>query len=359
MDDRTRILEELLADTIARIHPPDEQIRAATAGAFDAKTKPRGSLGRLETLAAQVAAVRGDPDPGPIVAAAVVAAADHGVAAEGVSAYPSEVTRQMVANFAAGGAAISVLTRLRGVRLVLVDAGVAEPIALPGVRAVRIGGGTRNFLHEPAMTTAQALEALGAGIELAAELAAEGAGLLVLGEMGIGNSTAASALCAALLPAEPERVCGRGTGIDDQRLAHKVAVVRAAVARHTPMPDDPLGTLAAVGGFELALLAGVALGAAERRLIVLLDGFVVSAAALVAARLAPAAVGSMIAGHRSPEPGHRLVLHELRLQPLLDLGMRLGEGSGALVALPLVDASLALLHEMATFAAASVTDTGA
>lgn len=353
------MLEELLADTIARIQPPDEQIRAAAAGALDAKTKPRGSLGRLETLAAQVAAIRRDPDPGVLATAAVVAAADHGVAAEGVSAYPPEVTRQMVANFAAGGAAISVLARLRGARLVLVDAGVADPIALPGVRTVRIGGGTRNFLHEPAMTRAQALEALAAGIELAAELAAEGAGLLVLGEMGIGNTTAASALCAALLPAEPERVCGRGTGIDDERLAHKTAVVRAALARHTPMPDDPLGTLAAVGGFELALLVGVALGAAERRLVILLDGFVVGAAALAAARLAPAAVGSMIAGHRSPEPGHRLVLDELGLEPLLDLGMRLGEGSGALVALPLVDASLALLHEMATFSAASVTDTGA
>jgi nicotinate-nucleotide--dimethylbenzimidazole phosphoribosyltransferase len=359
MDARTRALEELLADTIARIHPPDEQIRTAAARALDAKTKPRGSLGRLETLAAQVAAVRRDPHPGPLSAAVVIAAADHGVTDEGVSAYPSEVTRQMVANFATGGAAISVLARLRGTRLVLVDAGVAEAVALPGVHAVRIGAGTRNFLHEPAMTRAQALEALTAGIELAAELAAEGAGLLVLGEMGIGNTTTASALCAALLPAEPERVCGRGTGIDDQRLAHKVAVVRAALARHAPAPDDPLGTLAALGGFELALLAGVALGAAERRLVILLDGFVVGAAALVAARLAPASVGSMVAGHRSPEPGHRLVLDELGLEPLLELGMRLGEGSGALVALPLVDAALALLREMATFGAAGVTDTGA
>jgi len=359
VDAKTRALEELLADTIARIHPPDEQIRTAAARALDAKTKPRRSLGRLETLAAQVAAVRADPEPGPLAAAVVVAAADHGVAAEGVSAYPPQVTRQMVANFAAGGAAISVLARLRGARLVLVDAGVAEPIALLGVRNVRVGGGTRNFLHEPAMTPAQALEALAAGIELAAELAAEGAGLLILGEMGIGNTTTASALCAALLPADPERVCGRGTGIDDQRLAHKIAVVRAALARHAPTPDDPLGTLAAVGGFELALLAGVALGAAERRLVILLDGFVVGAAALVAGRLAPASVGSMVAGHRSPEPGHRLVLDELGLEPLLDLGMRLGEGSGALVALPLVDAALALLREMASFDDAGVTDTGA
>lgn len=359
MDARTQRLDELLSGTVARICPPDDSVRAAAARALDAKTKPRGSLGRLEALAAQVAAVRRDPDPGPLAAVVVVAAADHGVAAEGVSAYPSEVTRQMVANFAAGGAAISVLARLRGARLVLVDAGVAEPVELPGVRAVRVGGGTRNFLHEPAMTRSQALEALAAGIGLVGELADGGAGLVALGEMGIGNTTAASALCAALLPAEPERVCGRGTGIDDERLAHKVSVVRAALARHAPAPDDPLGTLAALGGFELALLAGVALGAAERRLVVLLDGFVVGAAALAAARLAPASVGSMVAGHRSPEPGHRLVLEELGLEPLLDLGMRLGEGSGALVALPLVDAALALLREMATFGDAGVTDTGA
>jgi nicotinate-nucleotide--dimethylbenzimidazole phosphoribosyltransferase len=359
VDDRTLVLEALLADTIARIHPPDEQIRTAASRALDAKTKPRGSLGRLETLAAQIAAVRHDPDPGVLATAVVVAAADHGVAAEGVSAYPPEVTRQMVTTFAAGGAAVSVLARLRDARLVLVDAGVTEAIALPGVRTVRIGSGTRNFLHEPAMTRTQALEALAAGIELAAELAAEGTGLLVLGEMGIGNTTAASALCAALLPAGPERVCGRGTGIDDERLAHKLAVVRAALARHAPTPDDPLGALAALGGFELALLAGVALGAAARRLVILLDGFVVGAAALVAARLAPAALGSMIAGHRSPEPGHRLVLDELGLEPLLKLDMRLGEGSGALVALPLVDAALTLLREMATFDNAGVTDTGA
>ena len=359
MDVRPRAFDDVLAVTIARIQPPDEQVRASAVRAFDAKTKPRGSLGRLEALAARIAAIRRDPDPGLLTAAVVVAAADHGVAAEGISAYPSEVTRQMVANFAAGGAAVSVLARQRGVQLVLVDAGVAEPIELPGIRAVRIAPGSRNFLDEPAMTRAQALKALAAGIELAAELAAEGAGLVALGEMGIGNTTAASALCAALLPAEPERVCGRGTGIDDEQLAHKVEVVRAALARHAPVVGEPLGTLAALGGFELALLTGVALGSAARSLVVLLDGFVAGAAALVAARLAPASVGSMVAGHRSPEPGHRLVLEELGLEPLLDLGMRLGEGSGALVALPLVDAALALLREMATFDAAGVTDTGA
>lgn len=351
--------ERLLESTIAGIAPADAGVRAEAARRLDAKTKPRGSLGRLETLAAQVASIRRDPDPGPLHAAVVVAAGDHGVAAEGVSAYPSEVTSQMVANFAAGGAAICVLARLHDARLVVVDAGVAEPVDLPGVRSLRIGAGTRNFLYEPAMTRSETVEALVAGIDLAAELAADGAGVVVLGEMGIGNTTAASALCAALLPAAPELVCGRGTGIDDGRLARKVAVVRESLERHEPDAGDPLGTLAALGGFELALLVGVALGAAARSLVVLLDGFVVGAAALVAARLAPASVGSMVAGHRSPEPGHRLVLDELGLEPLLDLGMRLGEGSGALAALPLVDAALALLREMATFGDAGVTDTGA
>lgn len=351
--------EASLRETLARIRPPDEGVRAAAARALDAKTKPRGSLGRLETLAAQVASIRRDPDPGPLRAAVVVAAGDHGVAAEGVSAYPPEVTRQMLANFAAGGAAICVLARLHGAQLIVVDAGVAEPVDLPGVRPVRIGAGTRNFLDEPAMTRPQAVEALAAGIGLAGELAADGVGIVVLGEMGIGNTTAASALSAALLPAAPELVCGRGTGIDDEQLAHKVAVVRACLERHEPDPDDALGTLAALGGFELALLAGLALGAAAQGLVVLLDGFVVGAAALAAARLAPASVGNMVAGHRSPEPGHRLVLDSLGLKPLLELDLRLGEGSGALVALPLVDAAVTLLREMATFADAGVTDTGA
>ena len=209
------------------------------------------------------------------------------------------------------------------------------------------------------MTDDQALAGLAAGAEIAGELAADGVGIVATGDMGIGNTTAAAAVCAALLPAEPEAVCGRGTGLDDEGLARKVEAVSRALEVNAVDATDPVATLAAVGGFELAVLAGVCLGAAAEGCVVLLDGFVTGAAALVAARLAPAAAGFMVASHRSPEPGHALVLDDLGLRPLLDLGLRLGEGSGALLALPLVEASLALLADMATFDDAGVTDAGA
>ena len=209
------------------------------------------------------------------------------------------------------------------------------------------------------MTREQALAGIGAGADLAAELAGEGVGIVAVGDMGIGNTTAASALCAALLPAEPEAVCGRGTGIDDEALARKVEVVRLALAANRPDPSDPVGVLAALGGHEIAVLVGVCLAAAAEGAVVLLDGFVTGAAALVAVRLAPHAAGRMVASHRSPEPGHALVLADLGLRPLLDLGLRLGEGSGAALALPLVGAAAAVLADMATFETAGVTDAGA
>jgi nicotinate-nucleotide--dimethylbenzimidazole phosphoribosyltransferase len=275
-----------------------------------------------------------------------------------VSAYPPEVTRQMLENFAAGGAAINVLARRAGARLVVVDAGVAAPVTHPAIRQLRLSAGTANFAEGPAMPREHASTGLSAGIGLAGELAAEGVGLIAVGDMGIANTTAASALCASLLPAEPEAVCGRGTGIDDAGLARKIAVVRRALAANRPDPADPVAALAALGGFEIALLAGVCLGAAGRALPILLDGFVTGAAALVAARLSPYAAGHMIASHRSPEPGHALVLSDLGLRPLLDLGLRLGEGSGAALALPLVESALGLLADMATFEAAGVADAG-
>jgi nicotinate-nucleotide--dimethylbenzimidazole phosphoribosyltransferase len=322
----------------------DERARAAAQAALDAKTKPRGSLGRLEELAARVAAIRGTPEPGRLEAAVVVAAGDHGVAAEGVSAYPAEVTRQMLANFEAGGAAVCVLVRAAGARVHVVDVGVGQP--------------TRNIARGPAMSRNEACCLLDEGAAYAAELAADGVGLVALGEMGIANSTVAAALASALLGADAERVCGRGTGVDDEGLRRKVAVVRRALAANPVDRDDPVAVLAALGGFELAFLCGVALGAAARRMVVLLDGFISSVAALVAARLAPAAAEAMIAAHLSPEPGHRLVLDALGLEPVLDLGLRLGEGSGAALCLPLLDAALAVLDEMATFATAGVTDAG-
>jgi nicotinate-nucleotide--dimethylbenzimidazole phosphoribosyltransferase len=288
--------------------------------------------------------------------AIVVAAGDHGVAAEGVSAYPQEVTAQMVANFAAGGAAINVLAREAGARLVVVDAGVAAPCSDPEVRSLRFGAGTANIAHGPAMTAEDAIAAVLAGAALARELLDGGAGVVGVGEMGIGNTTAASALCAALLDVAPAAVCGRGTGIDDAGVARKIEVVGRALVANTAR--DPLGALAALGGYEIALVAGVILGCAAGRRPVVLDGFITGASALVAAGLAPASTTAMIASHRSPEPGHALVLEVLGLEPLFDLGMRLGEGSGAALALPLVRSALALLNEMASFEDAGVTDAG-
>jgi nicotinate-nucleotide--dimethylbenzimidazole phosphoribosyltransferase len=348
----------LLEATISRIGPADPDLGAAVQAALDAKTKPRRSLGRLEELACKVAAIRGSADPGRLKAAVVVAAADHGVAAEGVSVYPQEVTRQMLANFAAGGAAICVLARQASAELVVVDAGVARPLEDPAIRQVRIGPGTANTCQGPAMSRDQALQALAAGIELAAELASGGVGIVALGEMGIANTTVASALCAALLPADPASVCGRGTGLDENGLRRKRAAVRRALEVNHPDRSDPLAVLACLGGFEIAFLSGLALGGAAERLVVLLDGFITGAAALVAARLAPTVSESMVASHLSPEPGHRLALDALGLRPLLDLELCLGEGTGAALAIPIVGAALAVLSDMATFAEAGVSDGG-
>ena len=307
---------------------------------LDAKTKPRGSLGRLEELAVRIASITGDATGAPLKAAIVVAAGDHGVTTEGVSAYPSEVTAQMVANFEGGGAAVSVLARQAGAAVHVVDAGVGNP--------------TGNIAAGPALERAEAVALVERGRRFAREL---DAGVVVPGEMGIGNTTVASALAAALLSRNPADVCGRGTGLDDEGVARKVDVVARALAAN-PEREDALGVLAGLGGRELAFLVGLVLGAAESNKVVLLDGFISSTAALVAARVEPAVVESMIAAHRSPEPGHALVLGELGLEPLLDLGLRLGEGSGAALALPLLSSSLAILREMATVASAGVTDAG-
>jgi nicotinate-nucleotide--dimethylbenzimidazole phosphoribosyltransferase len=354
----TAELEQQLASTAAGIAEPDPTAARAMRALLDAKTKPRGSLGRLERLARRIAAIRGTSALEPLPATIVVAAADHGVAEDGVSAYPPEVTRQMLANFAAGGAAINVLAARAGAELVVVDAGVAVPVDNQQIRSVRIGAGTRNLRIEPAMTRDQALEALCSGIDLARELAVRGTGILGLGEMGIGNSTAAAALTACLLDLDPRAVSGRGTGLDDAGLGHKVATIRSGLRRHKPDRDDPVGVLAALGGFEIGLLAGATIGAASQNMVVLLDGFIASTAALVAAAIEPRATRAMIAAHRSPEPGHRAVLEALRLDPLLDLGVRLGEGTGVALALPIVQASLAIAAEMASFVEAGVTDAG-
>jgi nicotinate-nucleotide--dimethylbenzimidazole phosphoribosyltransferase len=333
-----------LGPTLARIAPADPDASAAARRALDLKTKPRGSLGKLEEIAQRIAGIRQTAVLGRLRSAVIVVAADHGVANEGVSAYPQEVTSQMLANFEAGGSAVCVLARHARAELRVVDAGVGRP--------------TRSIVEGPAMTREEALVNVERGIALGDELSGEGFGIVALGEMGIGNTTSAAALTAALLAADPASVCGRGTGLDDEGLARKVEVVRRALRADQSDPADPLGVLASLGGFEIAVLCGLVLGAAANRVVVVLDGFITAAAALVAVRLAPDAVDAVIASHLSPEPGHRLVLDALRLEPLLDLGLRLGEGSGATLVLPLLDASLAILADMATFESAGVTDAG-
>jgi nicotinate-nucleotide--dimethylbenzimidazole phosphoribosyltransferase len=311
---------------------------------LDAKTKPRGSLGRLEELALRIATIVGEESPGRLQAAVVVAAGDHGVAEEGVSAYPQEVTRQMVANFASGGAAVSVLARHAGARVVVVDAGVGNP--------------TGNIARGPALGRDETEELIARGRADAAQLLAEGVRVVVPGEMGIANSTVAAALAAALTGVDAAEVCGAGTGLAAEGVARKVEVVRRALAVNPVDPADGIGVLAALGGRELAYLGGLVLGAHEARMVVLLDGFISSTAALAATRIDPDAASSLVAAHRSPEPGHAHVLAALGLRPLLELDLRLGEGSGGALALPLLAAAVAILDEMATFEDAGVTDAG-
>jgi nicotinate-nucleotide--dimethylbenzimidazole phosphoribosyltransferase len=349
----------LIQRTVERIPVPDAAAEADARAALDAKTKPRGSLGRLEDLACRVAAIRGTATPGALAPAIVVCAADHGIAEEGVSAYPPEVTGQMLRNFADGGAAVCVLARQAGARLVVVDVGVREPVGGDAILDRRVRAGTANATLGPAMTRAEAERAVAVGIELADELADDGIGIVALGEMGIANTTAASALTAALLRADPTGLCGRGTGVDDAGLERKVAAVWRALEANCVSPRDPLGALAGVGGLEIAALTGLVLGCAARRTPVLVDGFITAAAALAAVCIESRCAGTLIAAHRSPEPGHRLILTALGLEPLLQLDMRLGEGSGAALALPIVASALAILADLATFQTAGVTDSGA
>jgi nicotinate-nucleotide--dimethylbenzimidazole phosphoribosyltransferase len=354
--DATSAPEPPLRDASLRIATSDVDAARETQRRLDRKTKPLGSLGRLEEVACRLAAIRGEVPDHVLEPAIVVAAGDHGVARERVSAYPREVTAQMLANFAGGGAAVSVLAREAGARLVVVDAGVIDPPSVDGVLDLTVGvRGTDDLRSGPAMSRETALAALGRGIALAERLADDGVEIVAVGEMGIGNTTAASAITAALLRIDPAAVCGPGTGLDADGVARKVAVVRDALAINDldgASRVDPLDVLARVGGLEMAVLAGVILGAASRRVPVLLDGFITGAAALVVARFEPRAVDAT----RSPEPGHALILDALGLVPLLDLGLRLGEGSGAALALQLVRAAVTLLLDMATFDSAGVSD---
>jgi nicotinate-nucleotide--dimethylbenzimidazole phosphoribosyltransferase len=345
-----------LRDAIAAVGPLSVPAMAAARRRLDALTKPRGSLGRLEEIAERVAGITGDPFPRIRRKVVFTLAGDHGVASEGVSAYPREVTPQMVSNFLAGGAAINVLCRHVGAEVVVADFGVAAEIPPhPALVPRRIGPGTRNIAREPAMTRDQAVHAVAAGIGLAGDAAAD---IVATGDMGIGNTTAASAIVSVITGRPAEEVTGRGTGVDDATLRHKIGIVQKAIARNRPDREDGIDVLAKIGGFEIGGLAGVILGAAARRVPVVLDGFIAGAAALVAVTLCPQARDYLIAGHRSPEPGHGACLEWLGLAPVLDLGMRLGEGTGAALAMALVEAACRLLGEMATFEEAGVSEKG-
>jgi nicotinate-nucleotide--dimethylbenzimidazole phosphoribosyltransferase len=346
-----------LSRLLEGIRPPDPALGARAQAHLDALTKPPGSLGRLEELARRLVEITGQDPPRARRPVIFTLAADHGVAAEGVSAYPQVVTAQMLENFLAGGAAVNVLARHAGARVVVADFGVAAPpIAHPDLVVRRVGAGTANLARGPAMTRAQAVEAIEGGIGLAQGELAGGADLIGLGEMGIANTTAASALTAALTGAPVEAVTGRGTGIDEARWRLKVKVVERALAVNRPDPGEPLDVLARLGGFEIAGLAGVALAGAAARVPVVVDGFISGAAALVTVALAPAARRYLLASHCSAEPGHRVILEHLGLRPYLDLEMRLGEGTGAALAFLLIHAAVKVYTEMATFKSAGISE---
>jgi nicotinate-nucleotide--dimethylbenzimidazole phosphoribosyltransferase len=349
----------LLQQICAAILPVDLQAAAQAQQRLDTKTKPRRSLGMLEDLACRLAAIYRTSSPAVPAKGVVVMAADHGVAEEGVSAYPAEVTGQMVQNFAAGGAAINVLARQAGARIVVVDMGTEAAAVPEGVRDRRLGAGTANMTRGPAMSRHNAVLALEAGIRIADELISDGAGLLAVGEMGIGNTTSASAVTTILTQTPIDQVTGHGTGIDQNRLGRKIGAIQRALEVNKPDPHDPIDVLAKVGGFEIGGLAGVMLGAAVHKVPIILDGFITGASALIAVGLCPHLRHYLIAGHRSLEPGHGVILRHLNFQPLLQLDMRLGEGTGAVLAFHLVDASLKILAEMATFSSAGVSDSGA
>jgi nicotinate-nucleotide--dimethylbenzimidazole phosphoribosyltransferase len=329
---------------------------AYTQARLDNLTKPPGSLGVLEDLARQVAGITREVCPRLPQKVSVLMAGDHGVVAEGVSAFPAEVTPQMVLNFARGGAAMNVLSRHVGAELVLVDIGVAADLPdIPGLLRKKVAYGTANMAKGPAMTRDEAMRALETGIEIAEELVAKGARLLGTGDMGIGNTTPSTAVVAAFSGCKVEEVAGRGTGIDDRRLQLKIQAVTRALEINRPDPTDPLDVLSKVGGLEIAGLAGVMIGGAACRVPVMIDGFISGAGALVATRLAPAVRDYLIGSHLSEEPGHRVMMEMIGIKPMLHMQMRLGEGTGAALAMGLVDAALKILNEMATFADAGVS----
>jgi nicotinate-nucleotide--dimethylbenzimidazole phosphoribosyltransferase len=345
-----------LKDVIKKIADVDSSVGEQTASYIDTLTKPRGSLGRLEELAVELAEITGDPFPRVSPPGVIVMAADHGIAAEGVSAFPQEVTAQMVGNFLQGGAAINVFARQIEAMFKIVDIGVAQDLDGQGLLKRKIRYGTANFLKANAMSREEAIQSILVGIEVAEQLIEDGAKCLIPGEMGIANTTSSSAILAILSGQDVSTLVGAGTGINEEQILHKQRVIQESLAQRKPNPADPIDILMKVGGLEIGGLAGVMLGAAAKRTPILVDGFISTIAALLASRLCPTAKDYMIVGHQSQEPGHQVALSLLGKKPLLDLGLRLGEGSGAAIAFPILESAVRMLGEMATFSSAGVSD---
>jgi nicotinate-nucleotide--dimethylbenzimidazole phosphoribosyltransferase len=341
---------------IPTIPPLDQPSMDAARARQDQLTKPKGSLGRLEELSIQLAGIYASQLPSIEKKTVIVIASDHGVVAEGVSAFPQEVTPQMVLNFLSGGAAINVLARQAGARITIVDMGIAADMpAHPQLLAKKIAPGTANMATGPAMTRTQAEQALQTGIEVVEAEIAHGLDVVATGDMGIGNTTASAAIAAAFTGQSPSQIAGRGTGLDNVGLERKIAVIERALAVNHPNSGDGLDVLAKVGGFEIGGLAGVMIGAAAHRKAVLVDGFISTAAAMIAVAVAPEVRPYLIAAHRSKENGHGIMLNWIGVKPLFDFDLRLGEGTGATLAFPILEASLAILREMATFGEAGVS----
>ena len=350
-------MPQLLSKTIERIKPLDKEATAAAQARQNMLTKPQGSLGRLEELSIQLAGIQGKSVPQVRQKAIIVMAGDHGVVVEKIGNWPQSVTAQMVSNFLRGGAGINVLARHTGVRLVVVDMGVASELkADPQLISRKIALGTQNMAQGPAMSMEQAIKSIETGIEIITAEVAKGLDIVGTGDMGIGNTTVSSAICAVMTGRPVAEVTGRGTGIDDKQLSHKIEVIKQALAVNRPDPEKPLEVLAKVGGFEIGGLAGVMLGAAAQHIPVVIDGFISGAAALIATALSPRLKDYLIASHVSAETGHPVLLEHLGLKPLLNLGLRLGEGTGAALGIFLAEAAARILGEMATFAEAGVSE---
>jgi nicotinate-nucleotide--dimethylbenzimidazole phosphoribosyltransferase len=360
----TVINSDILAEFITEIVAPDSKWMEQARTRLDNLTKPRGSLGRLEDIAARFVAIRRGEAGLALKKAAYVFAADHGIVAEGVSAYPKEVTRQMVLNFLEDGAAINVLARLHHAELTIVDVGVdAEFVAVPRLLQRKVRSGTRNMLHEPAMSEDEMLRAVGIGLELATIAHEKEQTLIAAGEMGIGNTTSASVITAVLTGQPAAAVTGKGTGLEKHAYEHKINVVDAVIQKHfgrVPRISDvqPLEVLRRAGGLEIAAMVGLFLGAARYQIPVITDGFISTAAAALAYAIEPRVKEYLFAGHCSQEPGHRFLLEYLGLEPILTLDMRLGEGTGAVLAMPIIESALRLYTDMATFASAGVSGPG-